>query len=93
MHLADKLLSKGHQVVGLDSFSPSYGGDWSRLDCGTGRLAASCSFYDRRLTLQTLIRLGSPPAVAEAAFLSAGAPPEDIQRDLKQAQQRPKCTY
>ncbi len=59
---------------------------------GRGDIFASYS-YDRRLTLQTLIRLGSPPAVAEAAFLSAGAPPEDIQRDLKQAQQRPKCTY
>jgi UDP-glucuronate 4-epimerase len=29
MHLTDKLLSQGHQVIGLDSLSPSYGGDWS----------------------------------------------------------------
>lgn len=29
MHLTEKLISQGHQVIGLDSLSPSYGGDWS----------------------------------------------------------------
>lgn len=46
-----------------------------------------------RLALQTLTLLGTPPAVVEAAFLSAGARPEDIQRDLKQALRRPECTF
>ncbi len=46
-----------------------------------------------RLAVQTLIRLGAPPTAVEAAFIGAGARPEDIQRDLKQAQRRPECFY
>jgi UDP-glucuronate 4-epimerase len=31
MHLAESLLAGGHEVVGIDSLNPAYGGDWSRL--------------------------------------------------------------
>jgi UDP-glucuronate 4-epimerase len=31
MHLAESLLTGGHEVVGIDSLNPAYGGDWSRL--------------------------------------------------------------
>lgn len=31
MHLAESLLTGGHEVVGIDSLIPAYGGDWSRL--------------------------------------------------------------
>ncbi|MFZ4531985.1 MAG: hypothetical protein ACOYOJ_09250 [Alsobacter sp.] len=58
---------------------------------GRGDILVSNS--DGRLALDTLIRLGTPPAIVEGAFLNAGAPPEDMQRDLKQAQRQPKCTY
>ena len=46
-----------------------------------------------RLVVQTLIRLGAPPVAVEAAFVGAGARPEDIQRDLKQARLCNECTY
>jgi len=34
MHLAESLLTGGHEVVGIDSLNPAYGGDWSRMRSG-----------------------------------------------------------
>jgi diphthamide biosynthesis protein 7 len=47
------ILGLAQHLHASEEESLAYGCDWSRLDCGTGRLAASCSFYDRRLTLWT----------------------------------------
>ena len=58
MHLADKLLSKGNQVIGLDSLSPSYGDDWSHR-----RSAHLFNVYDFHVENHDILEIEEPKLI------------------------------